>query len=148
VRPRYTKTRKQAVKDGFRSGFEAAIAKDLEDRGIKYEYEKHVIKYNRTLRGGSCGACGSKAVVRVSRYTPDYYLPEYRLWVEAKGRWTSSDRTKLVAFVSQYPEHKFRVLLQRDNKINKGSGTTYSQWAAKHGITAAVGKSVPQAWLS
>ena len=59
----------------FRSGLEYRVAKELEDSGFTYEYEKLRIKYQR----------------KPSTYTPDFELHN-GIIIEGKGRFISSDR--------------------------------------------------------
>ena len=52
ARPKHSKRRKAAVAAGYRSAFEADIAKNLDERGIKYYFEAKTrkIHYNRPVR--------------------------------------------------------------------------------------------------
>jgi len=51
-----------------------------------------------------------KGIKRGSRfYTPDFYLPVANRWVEVKGRFTESDKTKLKRFKKYYLEEFERL---------------------------------------
>ena len=78
---------RQAIKYGYRSGLEESVAKDLETRGIKYEYETKRISYE---------------VAETRTYTPDFILPN-GIIVETKGRFVTADRKKHLLIQKQYP---------------------------------------------
>jgi hypothetical protein len=145
-RPKNSKARKAAVKAGYRSAFEAAIAKDLDDKGIKYTYEKTTIPYTRKLTSGVCNSCGGKQVGRRATYTPDFGLPG-NVFVESKGYFPARDRAKLVAVRSQHPEIDLRLLFGADNWTTKLHKQRYSEWATKQGFRYAIGKRIPDDWI-
>jgi hypothetical protein len=72
------------------------------------------------------------------RYTPDFDvcgLTTSTIYLETKGRLTSGDRKKMKAIVAQHPEKLLVMLFSKpENKINKGSKTTYSAWADANDI--------------
>lgn len=145
-RPRHSASRKAAVADGYRSALEKGIADDLAAKGIPFEYERHTISYTRPVRQGLCGDCGGKTVGKRSVYTPDFRIPG-GIFVESKGRFTGSDRSKLASVRSQYPGIDLRILFAQDNWTTKLHKQRYSAWAAKHGFIWAVGKRIPADWL-
>jgi len=117
---------------GYRSGLEEKVAKQLEDLGIKAEYETHKIKY--------------KIPESVHTYTPDFILPN-GIVIETKGRFLLSDRKKHLLLKEQKPEYDIRFVFTNSSvKINKGSKTTYADWCDKHGFLYA-DKLVPEAWI-
>lgn len=123
------------VKQGgnvYRSGFEAQVAEKLEEEGIKFDYEKNIITYVEP------------AVTR--KYIPDFELPN-GIIIESKGRWTLHDRKKMILVMEQNPKLDIRMLFQRDQYLNKGSKTKYSDWCQKRGIPYAVGE-LPEEWLN
>lgn len=80
-------------------------------------------------------------------YTPDWELPNGIL-VESKGFFRPSDRTKMLCVIKQHPDRDIRMLFQNaNNKISKGSKTTYASWCNKHGIKWAEGDKIPYEWL-
>ena len=73
--------------DGFDvmmdSTWEVALAKKLDELGIKWHRDESMILEYRTVRG------------RKRKYIPDFYLPDYDLYVEVKGYWTDAARHKM-----------------------------------------------------
>lgn len=118
----------------FRSKFEREFARDLIARGIEYEYESWVLPYYLPVPGGVCSKCSCSEVVSFKRYTPDFWLPRQGVWVETKGKFSSKDRTKMKAIVTQYPKDTFIMVFQRNNRLSKTSPMTYGEWCDKHGI--------------
>ena len=115
----------------FRSQFEKRVALDIRMQGGKFEYEQHKIPYRP----------------QVKTYTPDFYIPETDIYIEAKGRFISSDRTKMLMVQQQHPELDIRFLFMNcHQKIYKGSKTSYGQWCGKHNFKWA-NKVVPVDWL-
>ena len=120
-------TTRQAIKHGYRSGLEERVSKELEEAGVKYEYETQKIKYR---------------VEEDRTYTPDFILPN-GIIVETKGRFTMADRKKHLLIQKQYPKHDIRFVFQNSRaKLYKGAKTTYAQWCDKHGFLYA-DKSIP-----
>lgn len=115
----------------YRSMFEINIAKSLAERGVTFEYETKRLTY----------------IPKPRTYTPDFYLVETGIYVEAKGHLDRGDRTKMILIKAQYPELDIRfVFMNANNKIYKGSKTTYAMWADKHGFEWAE-KNIPVEWL-
>jgi hypothetical protein len=124
-------TRQQAVKNGWRSGLEERVAKELKEAGVKYEYETHKIKYR---------------VEEDRTYTPDFILPN-GIIVETKGRFMQADRKKHLLIKKQYPNYDIRFVFQNSRaKLYKGAKSTYGDWCDKHGFLYA-DKSIPKEWL-
>ncbi|QNL29330.1 endonuclease [Pasteurella phage vB_PmuP_PS07] len=116
----------------FRSGLESTVSKQLESRGIAYEYEQWQVPY----------------VVPASKhiYTPDFLLPN-GIFIETKGLWEADDRKKHLLIREQYPDLDIRLVFSNSNtKIYKGSPTSYAEWCEKHNIKFA-DKTIPIAWL-
>ena len=127
-----SKVRANAIKYGYRSGFEHKISEQLEQQNINPQYETTVVKYTIPARD--------------SKYTVDWTLPNGIL-VESKGRWTREDRKKHLLVKEQHPELDIRIVFQSANtKISKGSKTTYAAFCDKHGILWAE-KNIPESWL-
>ena len=126
-----SKLRQRAIAAGYRSGLEEDLAKELEDKGVAYEYETLTIKY---------------AVNEVRKYTPDFKLPN-GIIIESKGRFTSADRKKHLLVQMQHPEYDIRFVFSNSKaKLNKGSKTTYADWCLKHGFQYA-DKHIPEDWI-
>ncbi len=47
---------------------------------------------------------------RSRRYLPDFYIPEYDLYLEFKGYWWGDDRRKMDAVLEQHPEVNIAIL--------------------------------------
>lgn len=88
--------------------------------------------------------------VKFGTYTPDFIFERpsgIRMVVEAKGRFTSQDRTKMLQVMRSNPVEDIRFIFQRDNPIRKGSTTRNSDWALKNGFKFAIGEEIPDEWL-
>ena len=115
----------------FRSDYELRVAKFLSEQGIKYEYEAHKLVY----------------YPKPKTYTPDFYLPDSDIYVEAKGFFSPADRQKMLLVIKDNPLLDIRMLfLRASNKLNRSSKTTYGAWCDKHSILWADGQ-VPLEWL-
>lgn len=131
----------------FRSGYESLIAQDLEQRGIHYEFEKQKLPYLSTVRGGVCPSCGHKPVAKTRQYQPDFFIPRSDgsvLIVEAKGRFPSTDRSKMRDVKKANPTLDIRILFQK----RSGKAAAEAQaWCDKFGFICAFGHHVPQEWI-
>ena len=126
-----SKARANAIKHGYRSGFEHTVADQLSEAKINFEYETTVINYFKPETNHT--------------YTIDFTLPNGIL-VETKGRWVLEDRKKHLLIKKQHPELDIRMVFQNPNgKIRKGSKTTYAIFCDKHEIKWA-SKTIPTAW--
>ena len=118
------------IKHGYRSGLEEKVAKELEDAGIKYSYEKLKVTYQ---------------VNEMRTYTPDFVIGT--LVIETKGRFTTADRKKHLLIQKQHPLLDIRFVFSNPNaKLYKGAKTTYADWCDKHGFMWAK-KTIPKEWL-
>ena len=119
-------------KHGFRSGLEDGMIKELEGYGIEPNYESK--KFDYTIPESQ------------HIYTPDFPVSPH-IVIETKGRWVLEDRQKMLLLKEQYPEIDFRMVFYNANqKIKKGSKTTYGMWCDKHGIKWAH-KHIPLEWI-
>lgn len=115
--------------NGFRSGLEATVAKQLQELNVKYEYEKQRLPYQID-----------------AKYIPDFVLPN-GIIVECKGRFTSEDRRKMRLVKEQNSALDIRFVFTRSSsKINKGSKTSYADWCIKYKFPFA-DKLIPESWL-
>lgn len=121
----------------FRSEFEELHYKTSVLRGFKPKYEAtdEIIPYT----------------IPETKHT---YLPDFvyekivggKMIVETKGVWKLEDRKKWLYLKRQYPDMDLRIIFQRaDNKIKKGSKTSYGDFCNKAGIKWAE-KTMPLAW--
>ena len=126
-----SKIRQQAIKNGYRSGLEDVISKDLKDRGVDFGYE--TVKINWKL-------------VENKTYTPDFILPN-GIIIESKGRLVPEDRKKHLKVREQNPKLDIRFVFSNSrNKIRKGSKTTYAMWCEKNNFLYA-DKRIPDEWI-
>lgn len=118
-------------KYGFRSGLEEKVGDQLKKLYGSVDYETQKIKY--TLN-------------EVRTYTPDFKLPN-GIIIETKGRFTPDDRKKHLLIKEQYPDLDIRfVFSNSNNKIRKGSKTSYADWCTKNGFLYT-DKLIPEEWL-
>lgn len=122
----------------FRSVFERSLAAWFRARNIAFNYETRMLDYCVPVPKGRCGACGSNRVLRRGVYLADFSFPKFSFLIEAKGRFTSRDRTKMLAVKAE--GHDVRLVFMRDNKLRPQSSTRYSDWARKHGFAYSVGE--------
>ena len=128
-----SKLRSNAIKHGYRSGFEHKVSDQLKENKIKFGYETTVIDYIKPETKHT--------------YTIDFTLPNGIL-VETKGRWVPEDRKKHLLIKKQHPELDIRmVFMSGKTKIRKGSKTTYGMFCDKHDILWAE-KTIPTSWFS
>lgn len=112
----------------FRSGFEKKVYEQAHGK-LDFEPKDAYLNYNK----------------------PSYYIPDFRLpngvLVECKGRFTSTDRTKMLRVRDQNPGADIRLVFQRaNNKLTRSPNSiTYWQWAEKHGFPWAQG-TIPEEW--
>lgn len=122
---------RHARAQGYRSGLEVSVARQLEEAGVEFLYEPAPIHYIRPARK--------------ARYTPDIILPN-GIIVETKGRFVTADRQKHLMVKEQWPTLDIRFVFSNPNsRISKQSKTTYAMWAEKHGFKYAA-KQIPVEW--
>lgn len=106
---------------GYRSRSEEGVANTLTELEVPFTYEKDRFKY-----------------VKEHSYTPDFCLPSAdgkKLYLEVKGFFEPSDRTKMLAVIKQNP--KLRVWMVFDNPnawLTKSKKGTYATWCDQNGI--------------
>lgn len=129
-------TRQRARDLGRRSGFEVKVEEALRvehrDPSEDVEYEAERIKYPR----------------KDGTYVPDFRVPvsTWRtkpVYFEAKGRFLSSDRAKLLAVKKAHPDLDLRLVFQRNQPLYKGAKTRYTDWADAHGFRSSIFPELP-----
>jgi len=124
--------RRHAIKNGYRSGLEDDIAKDLKGRGVNFEYEKLKVQWQ---------------LLENKTYTPDFKLPN-GIIIESKGRFVQADRKKHLIIQDQHPFLDIRFVFSNSrSKLYKGAKSTYGDWCNKHGFLYA-DKRIPDEWLT
>jgi len=116
----------------FRSGLEEHVADQLDQLGVSFEYETLIIKFIRPSK--------------THRYYPDFILPN-GIIIEAKGRFCTKDRQKMILVKTQNPELDIRFVFSNPNqRISKISKTTYAKWCDSKGFKYAK-QTIPTTWL-
>ena len=112
-----SKARQFAKLAGFKSMLEVRTAAWLEERSIPFLYEKEKWVYQHEPQ----------------TYKPDFCFGDFV--IECKGKLTKDVRKKILSIIRCNPDKKlFLVFEKPDNKINRGSKSTYADWANKVGI--------------
>ena len=115
----------------YRSKAEKEFANVLADAKINFAYEPNRIPY-----------------VARKKYLPDFCLVDYNFYIEFKGYFRSSDRSKHILIKEQHPHIDIRFIFMRANqKIYPTSKTSYGEWCDKHGFKWAE-KEIPDEWLT
>jgi hypothetical protein len=90
----------------FRSTWELATAKFLDNRGILWKYEPKafpiIYEYENETKEGT--------------YIPDFHLLNKNVFYEIKGWFWNKARSKFDAFISQYPRIKIELLMKPELK--------------------------------
>ena len=132
----WTMAKRYGRKKGkFKNSFEEKLFNDLEKvlgKGT-VEYEKETLTYK---------------IDEVRRYTPDFKIRP-RVFIEGKGKWTATDRKKMLLVINQWPDCKFYMYFVSGNKrLSKVSKTTYGDWCTNRGIEwSDQSKGVPRTWI-
>jgi predicted nuclease of restriction endonuclease-like RecB superfamily len=121
----------------WRSGLEESNAALLRSRGISFTYEQRKLKW--------------LPEVKMRTYTPDFEFTSRsgkQIIVETKGYWTADDRAKMLAVVTQHPDLDIRIVFSNPNqKIRKGSKTSYAEWCQKFLKIPWAKGLIPEEWL-
>ncbi len=132
------KQRQAAYKYGYRSGLELKVADQIKEAKYPVKYETETLQYIVPQKN--------------SKYTPDFIFIKKNgktMYIETKGRWTSTDRQKMKHILASNPDIDLRIIFQNPNqKISKGSKTTYEMYATKIGIKYVAKKDMPKEWLN
>lgn len=120
---------KRKAKSPYKSKFELTTAGFLRTKGIKFKYEPERLVYTKE-----------------HYYVPDFFLDHNGIYIETKGRFTSKDRTKMLAVKEKHPHKDIRLCFMRDQYLYKGSNTKYSDWCNTHGFKYCI-KEIPIQWL-
>jgi len=116
-----------------RSTLEAQILEQLIEQDAHFIYEGAGFKYTTS-----------------HIYTPDFVLKTRNnksIYIEAKGWFTSKDRTKMLIVKKQNKHIDIRFIFTNPNaRLYKGSKTTYAEWADKYGFPWAKSL-IPKEWI-
>lgn len=132
----------------FRSKFEERIWRNARADGLVAVYEPTKFGYAHPVHRGTCTACGAtNTATRPSTYIPDFGLKN-GTYVEAKGKFTPANRTRMLAFRDARPDLTVRILFMRDNWLTKKHASKYSDWAQAAGFEYAIGDRIPREWTN
>ena len=126
------------------------MGRHLEDEGINFLYEPEKIPYIYPIQNSICRDCGGRNAGRKATYTPDFYLVDFDLWIETKGKWDSSGRTKILSVLAsenKLNRENFRMLFMYDNWLTSKKKQRYIDWCVTQDIVAAAGDTLPLGWL-
>lgn len=107
-------------KSTLRSGLEDRGVVFFTHKGIPYEYETEHLYFTQE-----------------HKYTPDFILQKKdgdKMLIEAKGRFTSRNRSCMKLALEQNPDADIRIVFQKDNYLTSKSKTKYTDWAKKNGF--------------
>ena len=110
-----------AKKCGMKSMGEVRCAADMKEKGVAFGYETKSFEYQ----------------YKPQTYTPDFelYAKGRRIYIEYKGKMDNETRRKLLAIRASNPTLEIYLVFEKpNNKIRKGSKTTYAAWAEKNGF--------------
>lgn len=113
---------------------------EILERELKRHKGKHSVRYE----------CDRLPYVLTKFYVPDWTVtrPDGTVFfIEAKGWFRPEDRSKMLAVKMANPHLDIRFVFPKDNKLNKNSSTTYSEWCIRHGFPYAIGN-VPKEWFN
>jgi hypothetical protein len=122
---------------------EVEIANILDERKIKWQYEPHSYPYHM------CTKWCMKCDVPFQNYTPDFWLPDQKIYLECKGKMTLDTRKKMVAVKNHNPEIEVKMVFgYAKNKLSSAKNATrYWQWAEKEGFEWS-DKEVLEEWIA
>jgi len=131
------------LKQFFRSKWEANLARYYRYIGEFYIYEYMEFEFKTIKRGQRY-------------YKPDFYLPASDSWVELKGFFRASDKTKLRRFKKYYPEEfaRLRFIIEDPYARTKANAEVlnflmddlkidFSEIESYNSIEKALGKLIP-----
>jgi len=84
----------------MRSSYEIAFVKWLDRKNIKWQYESKTFDLENTT------------------YTPDFYLPEFNLYIEVKGYWRDDAKLKFEEFKQRYCGIRIKIVNKEELKEN------------------------------
>tara|TARA_R100001129_G_scaffold30231_1_gene19976 strand:+ start:844 stop:1329 length:486 start_codon:yes stop_codon:yes gene_type:complete len=127
-----TKRRHKKIEvNGYRSGLEHLVSKQIRHARNKIRYEAMKIQW---------------VDFSVRSYTPDFIL-DNGIILEVKGFWDTADRRKHVEIKRQHENLDIRFVFENSRKkIRKGSKTSYGDWCEKNNILFC-DRVVPKMWL-
>lgn len=121
----------------FRSGLERTVASQIVSVGLPLLYEVEKISYIKPEKQ--------------AKYNPDFVFVKKdgsKMYIEAKGRFLTQDRSKHLLIKKQHPELDIRFVFQSAHtRISKTSKVTYAMWCDMKGFLWADKSQIPKEWL-
>ena len=115
----------------YRSKLEAAVAHDLTERGVGFEYEPLSFLYHDGAR----------------KYTPDFRL-DNGVFIEVKGWLKREDRQKMTNVRLENPGIDLRlVLADPHRKLDRAKPITAEGWCIKNCWTWCEAPHIPAHWI-
>ena len=112
----WSKSSKYKKKDGtiveMDSTWEVAMAKRLDKLKIRWDRDESIKIHYQNEKGKN------------KNYIPDFYLPEFKLFIEVKGYWTDAARYKMNSVQDTNPVKI--VILESLEAVNK-----FTRWKLK-----------------
>ncbi len=124
-----TKYKPKEKPKGKRSFFEVDVHKKLNKKFKVVEYETEKLSY-----------------VLTKVYIPDFIVYDKygnKIYIEAKGLFTPSDRTKMLKVKELHPDKDIRIVFMQDNYLTKKKLKRYTQWADENGFISSVFPKLP-----
>ena len=141
--PGRKEARRHADMCGMKSILEVEIAAELDRLGVKWQYEPHEYKYHMCVNW--CHDCD----VKFQTYTPDFWLPKQKIYLECKGKMTLDTRKKMIAVKHHNPELEVKMIFgYAKNKLSTAKkATRYWQWAENENFDWS-DKEVKKEWVT
>ena len=137
MKTKTTTSKQRGIIKGYRSGLEEQIARQIDQAGHVVLYETERLSYVWPERPAT--------------YTPDFVLNKHDgniMYIETKGRFDVESRQKMLLVREQNPDLDIRFVFSNANqKLYKGSPTTYAMWCDKHNFVYA-SKRIPDEWFA
>ena len=84
------------------------------ERNIAIKFEELKIKWFKPKTNNDIWKYAWEG--KIKSYSPDFYLPDYDLWLEIKGYWWGRDKEKMEIVKKTYPERKLIIIEEKDYK--------------------------------
>ncbi len=131
----------------MRSGYEYQVRDALREAAVDFEYETETFDYVSTVRGGVCRECGCTRVGKKRKYTPDFKVIRVDfsvIYIEAKGRFPSTDRSKMRDVRKSNPTLDVRLLFQKRSRKQMDE---IARWCEKFEFDYHFGTMPPEEWI-
>lgn len=126
---------------------EVRCAEQLDDMGIRWEYEPIQIEYLQPAKKIYTADLELITDVYTKHiYTPDFYCPDYNSYIEVKGWFKAIHRKKHIGVRDTWPDMVVNILFQYNGWIGKKKVTSYTQWCMQQHIPCSV-TNIPKEWF-